>query len=149
METTEIIRILRQCGECCRSSCEECPEYKKAEEGFRKDPEAVGFMWSCGGVLLDAADRLESLDKRWKITRVERDQSREMRERAERLLAQSQEELLELRRNTEPVVHAHWERFKYPSGTHGIRCSHCKTTNGRKSKRCPDCGAHMGEEVAE
>jgi hypothetical protein len=63
METTEIIRILRQCGDCCRSSCEECPDYKKAEEGFRKDPEAKGFMWSCGGVLLDAADRLEELSE--------------------------------------------------------------------------------------
>lgn len=49
----------------------------------------------------------------------------------------------------EPVVHAHWERFKHPSGTHGIRCSHCKTVNGRKSKHCPECGAHMDEEVAE
>lgn len=49
----------------------------------------------------------------------------------------------------EPVVHAHWEKFKHPSGTHGIRCSHCKTMNGRRSKRCPECGAHMDEEVAE
>ena len=48
----------------------------------------------------------------------------------------------------EPVVHAHWEKFKHPSGTHGIRCSHCKTVNGRKSKRCPECGAHMGDGVA-
>lgn len=48
---------------------------------------------------------------------------------------------------TAPVVHAHWERFTHPSGTHGIRCNHCKTTNGRKSKRCPECGAHMDEEV--
>lgn len=50
--------------------------------------------------------------------------------------------------DAEPVVHAHWKQFKYPSGTHGIRCSYCKTTNGRKSKRCPECGAHMDEEVA-
>jgi hypothetical protein len=49
----------------------------------------------------------------------------------------------------EPVVHAHWERFKHPSGTHGIRCSHCKTVNGRRSKHCPECGAHMDEEVAD
>lgn len=63
METTEIIRILRQCGDCCLTNCEDCPEYKKAEEGFRKDPEARGFMWSCGGVLLDAADRLEELSR--------------------------------------------------------------------------------------
>lgn len=49
----------------------------------------------------------------------------------------------------EPVVRAHWGKFKHPSGTHGIRCSHCKTVNGRRSKRCPHCGAHMDEEVAE
>lgn len=95
METTEIIRILRQCGDCCLTNCEDCPDYKKAEEGFR---DAKGFMWSCGGVLLDAADRLESLDKRWKITRVERDQARQMRERAERLLGEAQFELMKLRK---------------------------------------------------
>ena len=38
--------------------------------------------------LSEAADRLESLDKRWKRTVVERDQARAMRERAERLLAE-------------------------------------------------------------
>lgn len=101
METTEIIRILRQCGECCLTNCTECPEYKKAEEGFRKDPEAVGFVWSCGDILLDAADRLESLDKRWKRTAVERDQARQMRERAERLLGQAREEAMDLRKDIE------------------------------------------------
>lgn len=49
----------------------------------------------------------------------------------------------------EPVVRAYWEKFKHPSGTHGIRCSHCKTMNGRRSKRCPNCGAHMDEEESE
>ena len=44
------------------------------------------------------------------------------------------------------VVHGHWERFKHPSGTHGIRCSRCKVVNGRKSSFCPHCGAHMEEE---
>lgn len=49
----------------------------------------------------------------------------------------------------EPVVHAHWEKFRHPSGTHGIRCSHCQTTNGRKSNYCPECGAIMDEKVFE
>lgn len=49
----------------------------------------------------------------------------------------------------ESVVHAHWEKFKHPSGTHGIRCSHCQTTNGRKSNYCPECGAIMDEKVFE
>ena len=49
----------------------------------------------------------------------------------------------------EPVVHAHWKRFKHPSGTHGICCSHCETRNDRRAKRCPECGAHMDEEVSE
>ena len=48
----------------------------------------------CGGTFIskqlakEAADRLESLDKRWKRTVVERDQARAMRGRAERLLAE-------------------------------------------------------------
>lgn len=50
---------------------------------------------------------------------------------------------------TEPVVHAHWEKFKNPSGTHGIRCSRCKVVNGRKSSFCPECGAKMDEEVTD
>lgn len=38
--------------------------------------------------LSEAADRMESLDKRWKRTRAERDVARDMRARAERLLAE-------------------------------------------------------------
>lgn len=49
----------------------------------------------------------------------------------------------------EPVVHAHWE----DTGSAGYkRCSHCKEecaifSGGRNY--CPNCGAHMDEEVAE
>lgn len=107
----------------------------------------------CGGTFIpkqlamEVADRLESLDKRWKRTRLERDQAREMRERAERLLGQAQKELLELRRNTEPVVHARWgfeslDQFA-PS------CSHCGRQSIMRYPRCPHCGAHMDGEVTK
>lgn len=59
------------------------------------------------------------------------------------------EELEAKLKESEPVVHAHWERFKHQSGTHGIRCSHCETVNGRKSNHCPECGAVMDEKVFE
>ena len=129
METTEIIRMLRQCGDCCRSSCEECPDYQKAEEGFHKDPDAKGFMWRCGGVLLDAADRLE--------------------------------ELSELLNEWEPVVHGKVEALV----VHGhntydhdsaFECSVCgfsdwdtMTADCGRYNYCPNCGAHMDEEVAD
>lgn len=57
METTEIIRILRQCGSCSLTDCTECPEYHRGDSS-----EGQGFMWSCGGVLLEAADRLELME---------------------------------------------------------------------------------------
>jgi len=41
------------------------------------------------------------------------------------------------------VIHATWERYKQPSGTHAIRCSHCKERNGRRASYCPNCGAKM------
>lgn len=84
-------------------------------------------VWLCGGYVGDdyAAGYMDALDK------------------VETLI-----------RNTpaveaEPVVHAHWEKFRHPSGTHGIRCSHCQTTNGRKSNFCPECGAIMDEKIFE
>lgn len=49
--------------------------------------------------LIRIADRLDSLDRRWKRTVVERDQAREMRERAELLLGQAREEALDLRKD--------------------------------------------------
>ncbi len=63
----------------------------------------------CGGTFIpkhlamEAADRLESLDRRWKRTVVERDQARQMRERAERLLGQAREEVLDLRKDIETL----------------------------------------------
>ena len=61
-------------------------------------------------------------------------------------------DIMETLRNMEPVVHARW--------IDGM-CSHCETyfsvnVNGEditmyemNVKRCPECGAHMDEEVAE
>ena len=116
----------------------------------------------CVADLLEVANRLESLDKRWKITRVERDQARQMRERAERLLGEAQMELLELRRNTESVVHAHWKAVLEPNTVdnygrpvYHAECSACgcKWGHVREArewfKRCRLCGAHMDEEVVD
>lgn len=122
--------------------------------------------------LLEAADRLESLDKRWKVTRVERDQARRMRERAERLLAEKPTGDLISRRavlaalssrlsivesvpavDAEPVVHAHWVIERWRSGyIKWCNCSNCG--NHPKDayappKFCDNCGAHMDEEVTE
>lgn len=59
-------------------------------------------------------------------------------------------DVLECLRNMEPVVHAHWDDG---------RCSHCDsyfsvTVDGEDItlydltvNRCPECGAHMDEEV--
>lgn len=137
METTEIIRILRQCGDCCLTNCTECPEYKKAEEGFRKDPEAKGFMWSCGGVLLDAADRLEELDK----------------------LVNEWEPVVHGRVD-ESVVHGHWigEADGYADGELVYDVWYCSECNfcidegiddpGLLPSYCENCGAKMDEGVA-
>lgn len=53
----------------------------------------------------------------------------------------------------EPVVHAHW----IPCGQiiyggwnrYNHYCSHCGIRGHTDFKRCPECGAHMDEEVAE
>ena len=45
--------------------------------------------------------------------------------------------------------HGEWERYKQPSGTHAVRCSHCKERNGRKSRFYPNCGAKMGDSMAK
>lgn len=45
------------------------------------------------------------------------------------------------------VLHSEWEKFRHPSGTHGIRCKNCKEQNGMKKPYCPNCGAKMdGDE---
>ncbi len=46
----------------------------------------------------------------------------------------------------EPVVHAHWVHRK--SWSKWV-CSACSSEEDQPRKRCPECGAHMDEEVAE
>ena len=41
------------------------------------------------------------------------------------------------------VIHATWEYYRQPSGTHGLRCTNCKERNGLKKPFCPHCGAQM------
>ena len=72
METSELIAMIREGAKGC-------------------DPGDTMIFPETGKIisvaeLLEVADRLKSLDKRWKIARLERDQARQMRERAERLL---------------------------------------------------------------
>jgi rubrerythrin len=54
----------------------------------------------------------------------------------------------------EPVVHAHWEKVYDELGCdRGWRCSRCKSSVYHMTYepygRCPHCGAHMDEEVAD
>ena len=54
---------------------------------------------------------------------------------------------------SEPVVHAHWEQYTDDDENWGdlpyFKCSACGTVELTGRKRCPECGAHMDEEVAE
>lgn len=68
------------------------------------------------------------------------------------------EDALEVLRNVEPVVHAHWVAEEGISdGYHTLTISSCSSCGGQVShheyrcpdKRCKHCGAHMDEEVAE
>lgn len=45
----------------------------------------------------------------------------------------------------EPVVHARWERVLIDGCLGRWRCSACEKWQVKKSKRCPECGAHMDE----
>ena len=49
----------------------------------------------------------------------------------------------------EPVVHAHWI-YWWEDGVKRCKCPECLTSYGcLDTPRCPNCGAHMDEEVAE
>lgn len=74
METTELIAMIRE-------------GVRGADPGDTMIFPETGKI-ICVAELLEVADRLESVNKRWKRTVVERDQARQMRERAERLLAE-------------------------------------------------------------
>ena len=56
--------------------------------------------------------------------------------------------------NVEPIVHAHWIRRiwdhrndYYDVLDYPYRCSACRMKNKELTKRCPECGAKMDEEV--
>lgn len=49
----------------------------------------------------------------------------------------------------EPIVHAHWKYILVDGFLGRYQCSACEKWQVRKSKRCPECGAHMDEEVAD
>lgn len=54
--------------------------------------------------------------------------------------------------DAEPVVHAHWQQYVDEDEDWGdlpyFKCSACGTVELTGRKRCPECGAHMDEEVA-
>lgn len=74
METAEMIKMIREGVRGC-------------DPGDTMISPGTGKI-ICVAELLEVADRLERLDRRWKRTRAERDGERKMRERAERLLAE-------------------------------------------------------------
>lgn len=51
----------------------------------------------------------------------------------------------------EPVVHAHWEQYTDEDEDWGdlpyFKCSACGTVELTGRKRCPECGAHMDEQL--
>lgn len=113
--------------ECCRNEdvlCKyNCPYFEK----YTLD--------NCTDRLKD--DALELLKAQVEKLNILRAELAEERERSARWV-----------RESEPVVHAHWEGD--PGDWH---CSHCDAfaPDGgyEQTKRCPNCGAHMDEEVAE
>lgn len=48
----------------------------------------------------------------------------------------------------EPVVHAYWIEHEDELGL-SVKCSACHIETVGESPRCPVCGAHMDEEVAD
>lgn len=104
---------------CIVANCSNC-EY--AVDGCGRDDLMIdALFW-----LKELRSDNERLRDRLKILRSE---LAEERERSARWL-----------RESEPVVHAHWN---------GDCCSRCGELAEDNYPRCPHCGAHMDEEVAE
>ena len=114
------------------------------------------FYDRCGGLrglLEGAAYRLDYLDE-WHNHQSCRDMimSRRLEKIRELNAALSQAEmtinrLLDKLADSEPVVHAHWICDCEPYHI----CSNCrhKFSLFDRVPRCPNCGAHMDEEVAD
>lgn len=116
------------------------------------------FYDRCGGLrglLEGAAYRLDYLDEWYSH---QSSQERIMTSRLEKIrelnaaLSQAENQinrLLTELADREPVVHAHW----IGDEPGDWRCSHCGeyAPDGgyEQTKRCPECGAHMDEEVAD
>ncbi len=56
--------------------------------------------------------------------------------------------------DVEPIVHAHWihrtrdhRNDYYDVMEYPYRCSACRVKNKELTKRCPECGARMDDEV--
>lgn len=65
------------------------------------------------------------------------------------------EHFVELPEEVEPVVHAHWEFYMDETGDWWDKCSACGGKLPNEGgyccglPRCPECGAHMDEEVVK
>lgn len=62
---------------------------------------------------------------------------------------------LEVLKSVEPVVHAHWTFYEDEQGDWWDKCPVCGWKNPNIGgyppdiPRCPECGAHMDEEVVD
>ena len=115
----EVIRALEECdggGDKCATCA-----YNDVGDGCGNVVEADALFW-----LKELRSDNERLREKLNILRAE---LAEERERSARWL-----------RESEPVVHAHWN---------GDCCSRCGELSEENYPRCPHCGAHMDEEVEE
>lgn len=105
---------------CIVGNCSNC-EYTSDDGCGRDDLMIDALFW-----LKELRTDNERLRERLSILRAE--------------LAEERERSARWVRESEPVVHAHWE---------GDWCSSCGELSEQCYPRCPYCGAHMDEEVAE
>lgn len=104
----------------------------------------------CGGTFIPKLVAMEAADT------LERQQQR-LRDLSELVIRQG-DEYAKLRRESEPVVHAHWIKHTVAGedffGSPVLKvwacnCSACGLNGVEEFPRCPHCGAHMDEEVAD
>ena len=128
MEKLEkVVAGLSQCHRDLRyRDCDVCPYGQAGREC------QVYLMEDALTVIADLETRLELL----------RTELAEERDRSARWL-----------RESDPVVHAHWEQYTDEDECWGdlsyFRCTACGTVELTGRKRCPECGAHMDEEATD